>query len=111
MCNEKCNFRNSLLESQHNICKTWSILKETIGKHNNKTSFPQTFVINEIEVSDKNQIAEGFNNYFSKLASRQIVLCLNQIDNFSKYMPRPSVRSMFLEPVMPSDIICLCVIR
>ena len=98
-------FRNSLLENQHNIRKTWSILKEAIGKHNNKTSFRQTFVINEIEVSDKNQIAEGFNNYFSKIGIQTNRNVPQSNRHFSEYMPSPNVNSMFLEPVMPSDIL------
>ena len=101
-------FRNSLLENQHNIRKTWSILKEAIGKHNNKTSFPQTFVINEIEVSDKNQIAEGFNNYFSKIGIQTNRNVPQSNRHFSEYMPSPNVHSMFLEPVMPSDILSVC---
>ena len=93
-------FRNSLLENQHNIRKTWSILKEVIGKHNNKTSFHETFVINEIEVSDKKkkQIAEGFNNYFPKIDIQINYIVSQSNRHFSEYIPRPNVRSMFLEP-------------
>jgi len=38
-----------------------------MGKLNNKTSFPQTFLINRTLITDKYQIVEGFNNYFSKI--------------------------------------------
>ena len=55
-------FRNSLKENKHNIKKTWTILRQAIGKLNNKSSFPLTFLINDIGITDKFQVAEGFNS-------------------------------------------------
>ena len=43
------------------------MLRKAMGKFNNKTSFSQTFLINGTLITDKCQIAEGFNNYFSKI--------------------------------------------
>ena len=57
-------FKTACEENKH---KCWSILRHTIGKMNDKTSYPQTFTINNISITDKMQIAEGFNNLFSKI--------------------------------------------
>ena len=98
-------FQNALEENKRNIRKTWSILRKAMGKLNNKTSFPQTFLINEASITDKSQIAEGFNNYFSKIGIQTNHSVPQSTKHFTEYMPRPNIHSMFLEPVAPSDVI------
>ena len=61
-------FYNAFDENKHDIKKTWSIMRQAIGKFNNKSSYPPSFMINETLVTDITQVAEGFNNYFSKLS-------------------------------------------
>ena len=51
---------------------------------NNKTSFPQTFVINEVEVSDKNKLLKASVIISLKLAFR---LCHIRIDIFQNFSP------------------------
>jgi hypothetical protein len=98
-------FSNSLEENKHNIKKTWTILRQAIGKLNNKSSFPLTFLINDIAITDKFQAAEGFNSYFSKIGihTSHNVPSSNKI--FRDYMPTPVRNSMFIEPVVPSDVL------
>ena len=45
----------------------WQILNKTIGRHNDKTAFPNKFIINNEQVTDEQQIVEGFNNYLSEM--------------------------------------------
>ena len=58
-------FHNAFDENKHHIKTTWSIMRQAIGKINNKSSYPTSFMINETLVTDRTQVAEGFNNYFS----------------------------------------------
>ena len=44
--------------------KMGQILNKTICKHNDKSTFPTTFIINNEQVADKQEIAEGFNKFF-----------------------------------------------
>jgi hypothetical protein len=64
----KTQYYSQLIEeNKFNMKKMWQILNKTIGKHNEKSTFPSTFTINNKEVSDKTKIAEEFNKYFSEI--------------------------------------------
>jgi hypothetical protein len=98
----KVNYYNSIIpENKFNMKKTWKILKDAIGKHNNKSGFPQEFTINNAQVSDKLQIAESFNKYFSiiGLETSNNVQATN--NNYTDYLPNPLPHSMFLELIEP----------
>ena len=40
--------------------KTWQILNKALGKLNDKSSFPQNFVLSHKNVDNKTEIANGF---------------------------------------------------
>ena len=46
-------FKISLEENKFNVKKTWAILRQAIGKLNDKSNYPNTFMINDIPVTDK----------------------------------------------------------
>ena len=94
-------FRNSLEENKHNLKKTQSILKQAIGKLNNKSSFPHTCLVNDVPVTDTLQAAEGFNTYFSKIGEQTSKSVRQSNKSFRDYMPRSVSNSMFIEPVLP----------
>jgi len=100
-------FRDSLEENKNNIKKTWVILKQAIGKINNKSSLPLSFLINDIPVTDKLQAAEGFNSYFSQIGIQTSHSVPPSNKSFRDYMPRPVRNSMFIEPVLPSDVLSI----
>ncbi len=80
---------------------------KVIGKMNDKSSYPQTFYINNTPLTDKVQIAEGFNNYFSNiglLTSRNVPIS-NKC--FTSFMPQPLEHSIFLGPVAPIEVLNL----
>ena len=60
------NYYSKLLQKHKNDVKgTWKILNNVIKKKNSTcTSFPEFFKVNGTTLSDKNEIADGFNNFF-----------------------------------------------
>ena len=44
---------NIFEENKKDIKKSWIILKRIIGKHNDKTNFPNEFHINNTRITDK----------------------------------------------------------
>ena len=72
-----------------------------IGKLNDKSGFPNEFIVNNNTISDKLEISESFNKYFSSvgLKTSQNVPVTNM--KFTDYLPNPTRHSMFLEPVTP----------
>ena len=63
-------YKQILDDNKHDIKKCWSILKQAIGKMNNKYAFPNEFLINNSPVSDKREIAESFNIFFANIGAR-----------------------------------------
>ncbi len=98
-------YDNLLEENKNNIKKIWNTLNRLIGKTNNKSSFPVTFQINNTPVTDRQEAAEAFNNFFSKIGLQTSNNVPNVNTNFKSFMPHPMPHSFFLEPVSPLDII------
>ncbi len=98
-------YRKTLEENKNNSKKCWAILKQALGKMSDKSSYPQAFSINNTSISDRSQIAEGFNNFFSNIGlhTSHNVPISNKC--FTSYMPKPVASSFFLGPVVPSDIV------
>ena len=89
--------------------RTWWILKEVIGKKNDKSAFPQTFCINNKSVADTSEIAEGFNNYFSQIGLETGRNLPSTKNKYSDFLPNnQNSRSMFIEPVTQTDTINSC---
>ena len=72
---------------------------------NDKSSYPQSFLINNTMKSDKLEIAEGFNQYFAGIGAQTSHNVPPSHKPFSSYMPNPLSRSFFLSPVAPSDVL------
>ena len=50
-----------------NSKETWKIINEIRGKH--KARIKPSFIINEVIVEERRAIANGFNSYFTTIAS------------------------------------------
>ena len=94
-----------LEENKQNSKEIWSLLKLALGKHNDKSSFPQTFNVDNKRTDDKSIIAESFNQYFSKIGLQTSQNVPPASKHFTSYMRNPSVNSMFLEPIEPSHVL------
>ena len=98
-------FTNKLELYKHDMKCMWIVLKEAIGKQNDKTSIPLTFNIDNKLVSNKREIVNSFNNYFSEIGlstSENVPRSPNSISDFLK---RPCPHSMYLEQIEPDQII------
>jgi len=98
-------YRTALEENKHDSKKCWTILKQAIGKMSNKSSFSREFLINNISVSDKRDIAESFNLFFANVGARTSHNVPQSNKCFSSFMSRPQTNSMFIHYVAPEDIL------
>ena len=92
---KKSYFKTALEENKRNSKKCWSILQHAIGKINDISSYPQTFMMNNSKISDKGEITEGFKNLFSSIRLQTSHNVPSSKKCFSSYMPKPSDRSFF----------------
>ena len=103
----KRNYYNNIIvinENKHDIKKTWKILRKATGKLNDKSSFPSYFTINNSRISNKENIAETFNNFFSQIGLQTGHNVPKSNTSFKSYLPDPIPHSIFIEPVSPSDV-------
>jgi len=97
-----------MLESNKNSMKNiWTILKKSIGKQRNKVNFPSTFTINNKQVSEKSEINDSFNNYFSNIGILTSQNIPKAKQTYMSYLNKSTCiyNSIFIEPVDSSYII------
>ena len=71
------------------------MLKYAIGKMNDKSSLPDSFKMNNQTYADEAEIAEGFNNLFSKIGLHTSHNVPPYTKHFSSYMSPPVQQSFF----------------
>ena len=70
---ERSYYREQLEINNHDLKKSWKIIKKIIGKDDNKCTVKHIdFLIGNHYVSDNNTIANSFNNYFINIPKNQI---------------------------------------
>ena len=65
------------------------------------------FNINNKSVNNKNEIAEGFNNFFANIGYNVNHNAPRADRDFTTYMPYHNAQSMFLTPLVPEDILLI----
>ena len=97
-------YKTALEEHKNDSKKCWSLLKQAIGKIKIKSPFPKEFLIDNNQVSDKQDIAEHFNTYFSNIGTITSHNVPSSNKCFTHYMSQPQIHSMFTRYVSPQDI-------
>jgi hypothetical protein len=100
-------YKTILEENKNNIKQIWKVLKKAIGKENDKINLPNSFNIEKKAVSDKTEIADAFNNFFANIGYKVSHNVPSVKKDFTSYLPNHHAQSMFLDPVIPADIITL----
>ena len=98
-------YRTMLDKNKHNIKQSWIILKQAMGKNNDKSSYPNQFLIENKNISDKQDIANSFNTFFSKIGAETSNNVPQTNKQFASYLPNSIMNSIFIEPVSPSDVL------
>ena len=64
---ERDYYKKEISDSWNNIKEQWNILRKVMGKVNNKSDFPSAFKHNNNWITDKQQIANDINRYYSNV--------------------------------------------
>ena len=79
-------YSSKILQFKNNAKKTWSVMKELIGKaRNTKSSLSIKLVIEKKEVTEIKDIAEEFNNFFTNVGpnlAKKVPNSSNSITSF-----------------------------
>jgi hypothetical protein len=102
----KANYYHSCFEKYKNDIKsTWMTIKEVINRTNKTKKFPESFKINNENVSDNKIIANEFNKYFTQIGPA----LANNIQNldgrqFQDYLLDISTKDFSFVPVNEIDV-------
>ena len=103
---ERNYFHNLLQENKSNLKKTWKVLKDIIGKKKSK-HLPNRFLVGNGEVTNKKQIATGFNNYFTNVGKElQKNIPRTNIDPL-QYIRDSNLNTIYLSSVTDTELLTL----
>ena len=98
-------YRDLLEKHRSDIRKTWNITNSVIGRTRNKSSIPDTFMINNKSESNKQIIADSFCQYFTNIGKQFADAIAPPKQSFESYLKlERNSHSMFLNPTDPSEI-------
>ena len=104
---KKNHYTRAFQNSSGNLKQTWAIINELRGKV--KTPVSSFFTFGNTTVTDKKQIANKFNTYFSSIAEDLNKNILDdhstQTSNFTNYLQKPEQDSIFLEDTTPDEVL------
>ena len=67
----KQNYYESCFEKyKNNIRKTWQTISDILNRHKNKRSFPEYFMEDGSQITDKLEVANKFNAYFTQIGPK-----------------------------------------
>ena len=84
--------------------RTWEIINRVIHRENDKSGLPDSFIINNQEIFNKNIIAEEFNKYFINIGNVLNSKIPTTNKTFEEYLGFQNQNSMFFTPIVLSDI-------
>lgn len=100
---EKEYYHHSLAKCTNNLKKTWSIIKEVLNR-NKSSKINDTFTYNNQTTSDKNIIANKFNDYFVNIGSTLAASIPKEGPNFKTYLPQTNEDTIYLTPTNADEI-------
>ena len=87
---QKKYYSEKISKYKHDAKKTWSIMKELIGKIKPKSSnLPRRITVNEVDIFDKRKIANEFNAFFTNIGSKLASKIPNASTTFESYINKP----------------------
>ena len=98
-------YYEQLFEANKNdLRRTWNELRKVINKENNKKELPTTIKVNNLEITNKHEIADTFNNFFINIG-KQVSETIKTNKDPMQYMPADRPHSMYLTPTDPLNVI------
>ena len=100
----KKEYYTKLLNSKRNDIKgMWNVLNRVIGRASNSSCYPEYFVDSDKIISDKEEIAKGFNTFFSNIGPELAKKIPRDIEPMEKLVDVNS-KSFFLTPVCEEEV-------
>jgi exonuclease III len=98
-------YSDQLEAAKYDMKKTWSILRMAMHMDRNQSIPPEYFNINNIQIKDKKEIVNRFNNFFANIGNNISKNVPDSHHHFSHYLTHQNNTNIFFDPVFPGDII------
>ena len=98
-------YEQQLQQNGSNCKMTWSIPNEIINKRKQGKKVPSSFLVNGVEYSDPNFIANQFCKYFSRLGPNLASEIQNVSVSPSSFLSGEFVNSLFLELATEQEVL------
>ena len=89
--------------------KTWQILNKTLSRKKVDNMLPDTFINNGNELSNPKEIANVFNEYFSKIGSNLAsnINCTEDSQSYKVYLQNPTVKKFTFKNVNDNEVLSI----
>ena len=102
---EENNFyQNQITSNKNNLRKVWAIIKNVINKNKSKKKSDQ-FISNNKKITNPNEIANGFNDYFVNIGPTLIAKITSEGPSYKIFMHNDYHMSFFIDPANEGEII------
>ena len=104
---KKNHFTKFFLENSKNLRQTWNGIKSLLNINSKNSFFPSCISKGKKIITNKSEIAEEFNCFFTSIASKLQDKIHHSHTDFNKYLKTPSLNSMFVQPTDENEIFLL----
>ena len=101
---KKSYYKSKFQESQGNIRQTWKLINEITNKNKPSSELPDNFMKDDNIITDPNEIANNFNDYFVNVGPKLADKIPPSNVNFSSYLPASNQDSIFLDPITENEV-------
>ena len=99
-------YKQLLQKYSTDIRKTWKVLNSIMGRTNDKSCIPDTFIVDNSKITDANVIANGFGSYFSNIRKTLAESIPKSIESTEHYMKTgQNKNSIYLNPTHFNEIL------
>ena len=106
---KKIYYSNVFHMYKSSMKKTWQIINETLSRKKVDNMLPDTFIKNGNELSDPKEIANAFNEYFSKIGSNLAsnINCTEDGQSYKVYLQNPTLKKFAFKKVNDNKVLSI----
>ena len=106
---KKIYYSNVFHMYKSSMKKTWQIINETLSKKKVDNMLPDTFIKNGNELSDPKEIANAFNEYFSKIGSNLAsnINCTEDGQSYKVYLQNPTLKKFAFKKINDNEVLSI----
>ena len=102
---KKKYYTETFAQNVNNIKRTWQLLREALNKKPMHSKYEDAFLIGNTEVTNKKEIANGFNSFFANIGTTISDAVPQPTNAFSDYLTDNCQTNFFMNPTDEHEII------